>query len=394
MNKIYIINYLNDYEIDLNFKTNTFSYNDISYKFDIPSNDKIIIYNNENENKEIYYTEDSYLYYIDLQLKNKIKKFFLIHNEWFDQIIVNFEKNIIKRINHNNEIANFIYDYEKLVIIWNYWGKEIFIKHDNYTYIKDEYIKNKLQISNEIISNNIPIHIFIHICMIENWETIFNDQINTIKKSGLYDICEKIHIGLLGNINNFNNIIFNDEKFNILYIDSRINLYEINTINFIKYFCLNIEYEIYILYIHTKGVRKAGNENVTTSWRKMMEYFLIENYQHCINNLHNYDTIGNNIVNMYCVNMNEICVNKNHTYHYSGNFWWSKKSYIDKLTFLNIDLSKSNINTRYVAENWILSQYPSASIGYIFQDDTNTHPYHRYVFDYYKDINIIIKKLL
>ena len=230
--------------------------------------------------------------------------------------------------------------------------------------------------------------------MIENWKDIFTEQINCIKNSGLYNICEKIHIGLLGNLNNYNDSIFQDDKFNIIYIDSRITLYEINTINFIKQFCLNIDYEIYILYIHTKGVRKVGNENVIKSWRAMMQYFLIEKYEYCINNLEYYDTIGNNIVNLFCSNFDDISINKNHTYHYSGNFWWSKKTYIDKLNFINIDLLKSTFDTRYLAENWILSNFPDATIGYIFQDDTNTHPYHRYIFEYYKNINIIIKKYI
>ena len=391
MNKIYIVDYLDDYEVDLNFKNNNFCHNNIFYNFNIISIDKIIIYKDDKE--ETYYTEDSYIYYINFDLKNKIRKFFLIHNEWYDQIIINYDKNILKRFNFNNECGIFNIENEKLIIEWNYWGKEIFIKYDNYTYIKEEYV-NKNNINQIININNIPIHIFIHVCMIENWKDIFNDQINTIKKSGLYDICEKIHIGLLGDINNYNDIIFNDNKFNILYIDTRIDLYEINTINFIKYFCSKINHEIYILYIHTKGVRKAGNEDVTISWRKMMEYFLIEKFEHCINNLDVCDTIGNNIVNLHCCDINEVCVNKNHSYHYSGNFWWSKKSYIDKLVFLNLDLSISSINSRYIAENWILSEYPNAIIGYIFQDDTNTHPYHRYVFDYYKNMKIIIKKLV
>ena len=387
MNKIYIINYVENYEIDLNFQNNTFLHNEIYYRFEIITHDKIIIYDGDNE--ETYYTEDSYLYYINIELKNKIKKFFLIKNEWYDQIIINLETNTLKRINYENEIGSFVLEDDKIMIDWTKWGKEIFIQYDNYTYIKEEYII----ISDINDTTNIPIHIFIHVCMIENWENILSEQLNTIRNSGLYNICEKIHFGLLGNINNYNNPIFNDNKFNILYIDSRINLYEIHTINFIKYFCSNINYEVYILYIHTKGVRKAGNENVTMSWRKMMQYFLIENYNHCINNLNIYDTLGNNIVNLHCFDINEICVNKNHSYHYSGNFWWSKKSYIDKLNFLNLDLSNLSINRRYIAENWILSQYPNGMFGFIFQDDTNTHPYHRYVFDYYKDMDIIIKKL-
>jgi hypothetical protein len=56
-------------------------------------------------------------------------------------------------------------------------------------------------------------------------------------------------------------------------------------------------------------------------------------------------------------------------------------------------ISNLSINRRYIVKNWILSQYPNGMFGFIFQDDTNTHPYHRYVFDYYKNMDIIIKKL-
>jgi len=383
MNKIYIINDDDEYEVTLDFTNNTFQYNQSIYTFHIESKNKIVI------NNEIYYTEDSYLYYQDMKLKEKIKKIYIIQNEWNDQVIMNLDKKILKRFKYNSEYGNFVLENDKLIIEWNYWGKEIFIKHDDYTYIKEDYINNLI---NNIVYN-IPIHIFIHICMIENWEIIIQDQINTIKNSGLYDICEKIHIGLLGDINNIHKKIFQDDKFDILYIDSRIDLYETNTINFIKYFCSKLKDEIYILYIHTKGVRRAGNDNVILSWRKMMEYFLIEKYQYCIDNLSFYDTIGNNVINSYCYDMDKIAVNKNHTYHYSGNFWWSKKSYIDKLPFIEIDLSINAINTRYIAENWILSEYPNAVIGILFQDDTNTHPYHRYVFDYYKKIDVVVKTL-
>ena len=80
MNKIYIVDYLDDYEVDLNFKNNNFCHNDIFYNFNIISIDKIIIYKDNQE--ETYYTEDSYIYYINFDLKNKIRKsisFFKLH---------------------------------------------------------------------------------------------------------------------------------------------------------------------------------------------------------------------------------------------------------------------------------------------------------------------------
>ena len=400
MNKIYIINNTISSVIELNFKENNFKYDNKEYKFNLINYDKLLVFWN-NLKTQIFYTEDSYLYYSDFKFKNIYKKIFLIHNEWNDQAILNYEKMTLERINHNEQIGKFIIDNNNLIIEWKDWGKEIYIKKDNYTYVQSNY---NFYESNSIIKTEtdthihidvlIPIHIFIHVCMIENWKDILNNQIENIKKSGLYDIAHKIHLGILGDIENeFFNEIFKDDKFDILYIDKRVELYEIHTINYIKYFCDNISSEIYILYIHTKGVRNAGNKETIKSWRLMMEYFLVNKYKECINYLSIFDTLGSNIVNSFCCNKEFSRINENHTFHYSGNFWWSKKSYIDKLNYINLDLTKNSINTRYKAENWILSNYPDANIGILFQDDTNTHPYHRYIFDYYKDLNNVIKKL-
>ena len=397
MNKIYIINENINKEFILDFKNNTIYSNNededrdsINY-FEIINKNEISIYNKNKTDETIYYTNNSYLY-ISNEKHNILKKIFIYHPEWTDQAIINLENLEINRIINKDQFGIITYDKDDIYIDWNVWGKEKFIKIDDYSYIEENYY-NKYMLKKDTIENNsnfVPIHIFIHICILENWESIFNEQVEYIKKSGLYNIVQKIHLGILGNIDKS---YFNDEKFDILFIDERINLYELNTINFIKNICENIDYEIYVLYIHTKGVRRAGNDDVVKSWRKMMEYFLIENFELCIKYLSVYDTLGSNIVNSYCYNLDKISVNKNHTYHYSGNFWWSKKSYIDKLSYLDIVLDDESLLTRYKAENWILSNFPDAKVGILFQDSTNTHPYHRYVFEYYKEMNIIINQL-
>ena len=385
MNKIYIINNTINIEIILNFGNNTFEYDSIKYVFNFIENNELLI--EWSDFNEIFYTDDSYIYVSNLTMKKDFKKIFLVHNEWNDQAIINFEKMTLERIEFKNEFGPIRIDDNNLYINWINWGEEKYIKRDEYTYVQEEYIYEK-ELS---VINDIPIYIFIHICILEDWREIFWDQINTIKESGLYEIVEKINLGIVGNIENLRDDIFNDNKFNILYIDSRVTLYESHTINFIKSFCDNIDKEVYILYIHTKGTRNAGNKEVTKSWRNMMEYFLINKYNDCLKYLDIFDTLGNNIINTYCFDKNEIAINKDHTFHYSGNFWWSKKSYIDKLNYIELDLTKKSINTRYRAENWILSNYPNMKIGSLFQDCTNIHPYHRYVFDYYKDMKIIIK---
>jgi len=393
MNNIYIINNIYNNEIKLNFVDNTFLLNNNYYKFEFTNIDKIKIYWN-NDIYEIFITNDSYLYFIDINMINIIKKIYLMNNKYYKQAIINLDKKTLNIINFN-ESANFELNENKMIIYWNHLNNEYqqkYIKYDNYTYIEEDKYNKLININ---YNQYIQIHIFIHICCVGDlWEDIFIEQINLIKKTGLYDITTKIHLGILGKINNLNNQIFNDKKFEIEYIDKKTNMYEINTINSIKNFCENNkEDEIYILYIHTKGVRKAGNEKVVKSWRNMMEYFLINKHIECIKNLNKYDTLGCNVVNQHCVSNDESAINKNHNYHYSGNFWWSKKTYINKLCYLPSDLTKNSINTRYRAENWILSNIPNTIAGILFQDDTNTHPYHRYVFDYYKNMKFLIKDL-
>ena len=390
MNNIYIINKNFNCEISLNFKTNTFEKDNKNYNFEIIDKQKILLY--WGDLKEYYYTNDSYLYFSDMKLSNNVKFLNLINNTWFDQIILFLDIGYIKRIKHTDQIGTILsYDESMIMINWEHWGFELYNKFDNFTYIIDNY-------EYPIIDNfkkfeDYPIHIFMHICTLEDWKEIFSDQIDTIKKSGLYDNVTLIHLGILGNINNINDPIFNDPKFNILYVDSRCELFELNTINFIKYYCSKLDHEIYVLYLHTKGVRKAGNPEVTKSWRKMMEYFLIDKYIECLHYIDIYDTLGCNIVNLNCVDIKDSSINEKHTMHYSGNFWWSKKTYIDKLPYINIDLSKKSVNMRYKAENWILSNYPEAKIGILFQDETNTHPYHRYIYDYYKKLKFIVRNL-
>lgn len=391
MNNIYLVNEIEELSIKLDFNLNIFNWKDNQYKFEIYSQNEIKIYWSEDK-IESYFTENSYLYFTNLELKNFIKMIFLVHSEWHDQAIINLKTNKLNRIKNKDQFGNFFLEENNLIIDWNYWGKEKYIKLDNNSYLQEDY-----QIKEYNRNLSIPIHIFIHICAIENWREIFNELLNEIKKSGLYEIITKIHLGILGDVNIINDEIFIDDKFNILYIDQKINLYENYTINRIKMFCYeSVEEEIYILYLHTKGVRKAGNEKVVKSWRDMMNYFLVEKYKICLDLLSHYNTLGNNIVNSHIYQKNDVSISDKHTLHYSGNYWWAKKSYINNLPYLNLDFNVDLFKSRFKSENWILSNYEEKSdkFGILYQDDTNTHPYHRFVFDNYKNNNIIVKNIL
>lgn len=391
MNKIYIVNEYYNTFIELDIEKSCFILDGIKYYYKLVEFYKLYIYWLKDQ-YEIYYTENSFIYYSNIILKNKIKMVYLTNKDWYDEAIINSDTGKVFKFKNNDQYGSYEIINEKLVIDWNKWGREIyFLKNDIY-YFSDNI--NFIEYNdNNMLNNSYPIHIFIHMCCIENWLEIITEQLNLIKQVGLYELVEKIHFGILGDISHLTNNIFNDPKYEIMYIDNNIYLYELHTINKVKKFCENSETEINVLYIHTKGVRRAGNDLIIKSWRNMMEYFLIEKYKECLFYLNDYDTLGNNIINSKCVTIENASINNKHFYHYSGNFWWSKKSYIDKLKYLPLEYSKKSNFTRFKAENWILSNYPEADIGYIYQDNTNTHPYIRYVFDNYKNYPFYVKKL-
>ena len=386
VNKIFIINNKYFDEFILDFTKNLIL---DTYSFDLIDKNHIKI-KWDNEEEEILYTEDSYLYFLDKSRIEYIKKIFLFHDEWADQAIINLETEKIIRIGSKDERGWIKMDNNKceMSIKWKKWEEEKFYKRDEYSYYKESYL-NELNEKKSL--NYKKNYVFIHICCIENWKEIYEDIINNIKTSGLYNHCEKIYLCIVGEIKDY---FYIDKKINILYNDNNSEHYEIKTINMIKKICSLTHNDINILYLHTKGVRKAGNNDCTISWRKMMEYFLIDKWKDCLEHLNYYDTLGSNCINTFDKDDIMVSVNGNHNYHYSGNFWWSKKSHIDKLAYLPEDLSDKSIYTRCRAENWILSKYPDMNAGILFQDITNIHPYHRYVFDYYKKLDFIVKKII
>jgi len=100
-----------------------------------------------------------------------------------------------------------------------------------------------------------------------------------------------------------------------------------------------------ILYLHTKGVSYSKDHpsyNNIVSWINYMLYCLVDNLQNCVDLLNYYDIIGCNFRNE----------NEFHKKHYSGNFWWAKTAYLQKLKL-------TDFNTKYDAELCILSQTPN-----------------------------------
>jgi hypothetical protein len=135
-----------------------------------------------------------------------------------------------------------------------------------------------------------------------------------IKISGLYDNITEIRCGVLGY--NYDPDLFNDPKIVIRGTNIDIRLFEVYTINLLYEDAQKEDFNF--LYLHTKGVTRDPLHKSVYDWVNYLCYFNIYKFKKCVDFLKEYDTVGANLINEPVT-------------HYSGNFWWSKSSYIRKL---------------------------------------------------------------
>jgi hypothetical protein len=121
-----------------------------------------------------------------------------------------------------------------------------------------------------------------------------------------------------------------------------LTLFENATIRILHSFCL-LHSDYNILYLHTKGVsyeKRAWQTKGVLSWNKYSMYCLATHHLECRNLLTVYDTVGPQFAD-----------DKVNPLHYSGNFWWARADYINKLS---VDYLKD----KYDPEFWLLREKP------------------------------------
>ena len=197
------------------------------------------------------------------------------------------------------------------------------------------------------------------ICCVHNYLEIVKEQLDMLNE-GLLQKSKNIIIF----ISNYKNDITLDlllEKYNLnhkfILIKNSENTYEKAAINNYKKYILDNDY--YIFYFHTKGLKSPDHPliNIFSSRRKILNYYTLKKYNVNITLLEDYDAVGCSL-SMYP------------KLHFSGNFWWSKSSYVNTL---------HNINDNYLSpEMYILSNDACKCIS--LSNDTNDVLYENYNF--------------
>lgn len=186
------------------------------------------------------------------------------------------------------------------------------------------------------------VHIYYHIYAIDGVESIINEQLSLIEKH--FDFPYILNVGI-SIANDNQSIRYIIEKFKNVR-DVRCCGNEFVTIDLIEIDKQKFGDSDYILYIHTKGASKINNESYSNikSWRELMNYFNIEK---CKNVFNIFDKTEYNTYGVLLGNAGRWKI-------YSGNFWWSKASYLKTIKMDGVKKNRFNAEVDYIqnGENW------------------------------------------
>jgi tetratricopeptide (TPR) repeat protein len=203
------------------------------------------------------------------------------------------------------------------------------------------------------------IAIFYHVGQFGDWKRLFHDQINSLVVSGLYHICDFIHIGVNGD----EILPLSFPKFRVQYNNNKI--LEADTLKSLYDFCLDNK-EHRVLYFHTKGSTQESTSRIVnvTKWRYYLEYFSIHNWKDCVTSLKEYDTSGAEyLFESGLINQDTGITEWEQNSHYSGNYWWANASYICKLDPNYLYRTDKGWD-RYRSEFWIGTGNPNRRVFY------------------------------
>jgi hypothetical protein len=166
------------------------------------------------------------------------------------------------------------------------------------------------------------IKIFMHLNDMPGSHALMSEQLSRLSETGLLDQANRVFLCTNGKEENFLKAmevmsVYGQVRF--IHTANRTDFWEFPSLDLLKRNCdADGDEEFNVFYFHLKGLSRLNDQNVI-DWRKFMEYHMIDRWEECVEKLESgYDLVGTNIIEKPWL-------------HTSGNFWWSKSSYIKKL---------------------------------------------------------------
>jgi len=211
----------------------------------------------------------------------------------------------------------------------------------------------------------------IHICQTGDWRRSLQILTDSLYSSGLFEVTEQIDLCVVSDAEMDTSISIPKSTYHFM---GPSNLYERPSLLYLQNLAKQDTEDVYYWYLHTKGLRWFGtkNESNILDWIRIMLYWNVLLWKKAVSTLeHGYDTYG----------ANAVIDSLKYPNHYSGNFWWSKSSYLKKLP--------STIGPNYNdPEYWLLQLSPNVFCPYeskVNQYDVS-HPLESYSLDWVESI--------
>jgi hypothetical protein len=174
---------------------------------------------------------------------------------------------------------------------------------------------------------------FYHVCMINNYKEIVDEQITLIVGYGIYRHSKEINVVCLGGLKEFNALKRKYKAYGKFkwHHKHSINEFEFQTIKLLK----EQQGDYYAFYLHTKGVFDGRGDH----WRQYMNHYNLVKWKEAQAKLkEGYDIVGVKWLNE----------NSRYPRHFSGNFYHVSSEYVKCLP----EIETLNTKDRYQAEFW------------------------------------------
>jgi hypothetical protein len=264
---------------------------------------------------------------------------------------------------NNEDIKNNIKVISNVSFNYREYNKSNFIFHAfAYGHVRNRTLdiiyREKIEsgINNSLPNINLIVY---HIYCIGNYLDVVKQQLYRLKLSGLYNWCNKLEITCINPEDKFEDIEELIKDLDKVTLNKTINnFYEWDSINKVWEYSQN--YKGKVFYFHTKGVSNIYNnleekkeslrkKKGITWWKEAMEYYLIDNYNDCIQKLDEYDQCG---------------LTNNNKWWW-GNFWWSTLDWIRSN-------QKPDRGDRWYYEAWI-NQHRDPSVHEFYHFEFNPY---------------------
>lgn len=221
--------------------------------------------------------------------------------------------------------------------------------------INDGKNQNRLDENIDYVKTR-KIFLFYHVYCENDWEEIFNEQINLIYSCGLFEDLDKIFINIIGDESYLEKVqtITNNKKFVYSIIP---NEYEFPTLD--KIIEVSKQEYFYGVYIHSKSSSypiNHENKYILSFWKNFMNYQILKNWQICYEKIKDNDLVGtlykdgNVNIDEYWNKHSRIerSSSSKYTNHFSGNFYWFDSNYFKKIELLDKNQKLNRFNAEWL----------------------------------------------